>query len=76
MIHYGLAERGDAPKPPNQAFTQWKDHRGGWVILVVRLSYPSCPSNAQHARVMLNHIDHAVDMPTCRDKPIKLCMLM
>jgi hypothetical protein len=20
MIHYGLAERGDAPKPPNQAF--------------------------------------------------------
>ena len=38
MIHYGLAERGDAPKPPNQAFSHWKDHRGGWVILVVHLA--------------------------------------
>jgi hypothetical protein len=36
MIHYGLAERGDAPKPPNRAFSQWNDHLGGWVILVVR----------------------------------------
>jgi hypothetical protein len=36
MIHYGLAEQGDAPKPPNQALSQWSDHRGGWVIASVR----------------------------------------
>jgi hypothetical protein len=30
-----LDEPNDAPKPPNQAFSRWNDHRGGWVILVV-----------------------------------------
>jgi hypothetical protein len=39
----GGTEQSDAPKPPNQAFTQWSDHRGGWVIASVRLSYRSCP---------------------------------
>jgi hypothetical protein len=32
----GGSEPNDAPKPPNQAFSQWKDHRGGWVIVIVR----------------------------------------
>ena len=31
-----LDEQSDAPKPPNRAFLQWNDHRGGWVILGVR----------------------------------------
>jgi hypothetical protein len=33
------SEPSDAPKPPNQAFLQWNNHRGGWVIFVVRLIY-------------------------------------
>jgi hypothetical protein len=32
----GGSEPNDAPKPPNQAFSQWKDHPGGWVIVSVR----------------------------------------
>lgn len=27
-------EPNDAPKPPNQALSQWNDYRGGWMIFV------------------------------------------